>query len=284
MTLNMPKTTEVKNSAYERNTSTVAVSPLFSGSKGNCTLIQSGSVNILLDAGFSYKAILRALEGKGLTQKDIDAIIVTHEHADHIAALPYWGKSCATPIYAPAPIADYLRQRVYFCEVIEITGSFSIGNVNVDVYECSHDARSCCGYRFSVDDGLDGGYFACVTDTGCYDDRLIDFLSPCKAIMLESNHDVNMLVKGEYSYVLKQRILSPYGHLSNDQAAEIVSKLAHSCVKTIILAHLSEKNNTKELAFNATVEALAACGLVEGRDVTVFVADQYKNEVTICSD
>ena len=258
----------------------VVVSPLFSGSKGNCTLIQSGSVNILLDAGFSYKSILHALAERGLTPKDIAAIVITHEHTDHIAALPYWGKNCATPIYAPAPIADYLRQRVYFSEVYEIEGSFSIGDISVDVYECSHDARSCCGYRFSAG----GGYFACVTDTGCCNDALIDFLSPCAAIMLESNHDVNMLVKGEYSYVLKQRILSPYGHLSNAQAADIVQKLARSRIKTIILAHLSEKNNTKEIAFNATVEALTSCGLVEGRDVTVYVADQYKNEVTVCVD
>ena len=258
----------------------IKISPLFSGSKGNCTLIQSGSVNILLDAGFSYKAILRALAERGLTQKDIAAIVVTHEHTDHIAALSLWGKNCSTDIYSPAPIADYLRQRVYFCEVHEVTGSFTIGHVSVDVYECSHDARACCGYRFS--DGR--GSFACVTDTGCASDALIEFLSPCKAVMLESNHDVNMLTKGEYSYVLKQRILSSYGHLSNAQTAEVVQKLARSCVKTIILAHLSEKNNTKELAFNATVEALSACGLTEGKDVTVYVADQYRNEVTICVD
>ena len=255
------------------------ISPLFSGSKGNCTLIQSGSTNILLDAGFSYKAILRALADKGLTQKDITAIIITHEHNDHVAALPYWGKSCPTPIYAPTPIADFLRQRVYFSEVIEVDGTFQIGDVTVDVYECSHDARSCCGYRFSSD----GGAFACVTDTGCATDALIDFLSPCQAIMLESNHDVSMLLKGEYSYVLKQRILSDFGHLSNAQTAEVVQKLASSSVKTIILAHISENNNTKELAFNSAVEALASCNLVEGKDVTVYVADQYKNEVTICA-
>ena len=274
------KTTNVKNSAYERSTSTVVVEPLFSGSRGNCTLIRCGDVNILLDAGYSYRAILKALLERGLTQADITAIIVTHEHSDHIGALPYWCKSCPTPIYAPAPIADYLMQRVYFSEVREICGSFDIGGVTVDVFECSHDARSCCGYRF----GKGGSYFACVTDTGCVTDALIEFLSPCAAIMLESNHDVKMLLEGPYPHLLKQRILSDYGHLSNAQTAEVVQKLANSRVKTIILAHLSEKNNTRELAFNAAVEAIAANGLVEGRDVTVFVADQYENEVMVCVD
>lgn len=276
----MPKTTEVKNSAYRHSASAVAVSPLFSGSRGNCTLIQSGNVNILLDAGVSCRSILSALADKGLAQRDISAIIVTHEHGDHIAALTAWSKTCPTPIYAPAQIADYVRMRAPFSCVYEIDGSFQIGDVTVDVFECSHDAMCCCGYRFSAG----GGSFACVTDTGCPTDELIQFLSPCSAVMLESNHDVDMLKVGPYPQSLKQRILSDYGHLSNAQTAQVVQKLANSRVKTIILAHLSETNNTKELAFAATVQAMAACGLVEGKDITVFVADQYKNEVTVCAD
>ena len=253
---------------------------LFSGSKGNCTLIQCDGVNILLDAGFSYKSIVCALKKRGLAPQDIAAIVITHEHSDHVSALPSWGKYCATPIYAPAPIADYLQQRACFCEVYPIEATFNIGHVTVDVYECSHDARACCGYRFSAGHKR----FACVTDTGCCTDALIDFLSPCSAIMLESNHDVKMLIEGAYPPVLKRRILSDFGHLSNVQMAEVVQKIANSRVKTIILAHLSENNNTKELAFNAAVQALNACGLTEGKDVTVHVADQYENEVTVCVD
>ena len=254
------------------------ISPLFSGSRGNCTLIQSDNANILLDVGFGYRAITHALEERGLTPKDINAIVISHEHADHINALPMWTKCTPTPVYAPRLIADYLQQRVYFSEVREIVGDFSVEDINIEFYECSHDARCCYGYRFST--GLQ--YFACVTDTGCASQALVDFLSPCSAIMLESNHDVDMLVKGEYSYPLKQRILSDFGHLSNVQATEILCKLVGKKLKSVILAHLSEKNNTREIAFSSAVNMYAAQGLTEGRDVTVYVADQYKNAITVC--
>ena len=254
------------------------ISPLFSGSKGNCTLIQSDNANILLDAGYSYRSIVRELQNRGLTPKDIDAIIITHEHGDHINVLPMWTKYTPTPVYAPHLIADYIQQRVYFSEVRGLTCDFKIGDIIVEMFECSHDARCCYGYRFCC--GMH--YFASVTDTGCTSDALVDFLSPCSAIMLESNHDVDMLVKGEYSYTLKRRILSDFGHLSNAQATDILCKLISSSVKNVILAHLSEKNNTRELAFNSAVNMYATKGLTEGKDVNVYVADQYKNEITIC--
>ncbi|MCH5152723.1 MAG: MBL fold metallo-hydrolase [Clostridiales bacterium] len=256
------------------------ISPLFSGSKGNCTLIQSDNVNILLDAGFNYRSMLCALESHALTPKDIDAIVITHEHGDHINALPMWTKHTSTPIYAPHLIADYLQQRVYFSDVHEIVGGFKLGDIYIEIYECSHDARCCYGYRFRVGEQ----YFASVTDTGCVTDTLVQFLAPCSAIMLESNHDVDMLLKGEYSYPLKRRILSDFGHLSNAQASELLSKLSSSRLKDVILAHLSEKNNTRELAFNSAVSMYTAQGLTEGKDVNVYVADQYKNGITICID
>ena len=254
------------------------ISPLFSGSKGNCTLIQSDNTNILLDAGFNYRATLRALESRGLTPKDIDGIVISHEHGDHIKALPNWTKCTPTPIYAPKLIADYMQQRVYFSEVYEIVGDFKVGDININTFECCHDARCCFGYRFCCGEQ----YFACVTDTGCVTEELLEFLTPCSALMLESNHDEDMLVKGEYSYVLKKRILSDFGHLSNTQATEILSKLLGKKLKNVILAHLSEKNNTHELAFCSTVNMYTMQGLIEGKDINVYVADQYKNEITIC--
>ena len=255
------------------------ISPLFSGSKGNCTLIQSDNTNILLDVGFSYRAIIRALAAKGLAACDIDAIVITHEHSDHIGALTLWSKHCRAPVYAPRPIAGYLEQRT-FAEVRAVSCDFVIGDVVVEMYECSHDARCCYGYRFCCGQS----YFASVTDTGCVTDNLVEFLAPCSAIMLESNHDVDMLVKGEYAYPLKRRILSDFGHLSNAQATEVLCRLIGRKPKNIILAHLSEQNNTRELAFNSAVNMYTANGLTEGKDVNVYVADQYDNEITICAN
>ena len=256
------------------------ISPLFSGSKGNCTLIQTDNTNILLDAGFNYQSIVSALACRNLTPRDIDAIIITHEHSDHVKALPMWTKKTPTPVFAPSPIADCIQQKVYFSEVYSINGNFRIGDVYVETYKCSHDADCCFGYRFTAG----GQYFACVTDTGCVTDELVQFLAPCSTIMLESNHDVDMLMKGEYHYVLKKRILSDTGHLSNDQATEVLSRLIGNGLKNVVLAHLSENNNTHELAFCSAVNMLMTRGLIEGKDVNVYVADQYKNEIVICID
>ncbi|MCH5156556.1 MAG: MBL fold metallo-hydrolase [Clostridiales bacterium] len=258
------------------------ISPLFSGSKGNCTLIQSDNTNILLDVGLGYRAILKALESRALTPNNIDAIVITHEHSDHIGALQHWAQHFSTNIYIPSPIAHELGLRIAYApaEVVEVNGSFTVGNVSIDVYECSHDAKCCLGYRFTSGDSR----FACVTDTGCVKCELVQFLAPCSAIMLESNHDEDMLMKGDYSYPLKRRILSNYGHLSNAQATDILSQLVGSRVKNVILAHLSEKNNTRELAFNSAVSMYASRGLTEGKDVNVYVADQYENGITICID
>lgn len=254
------------------------ISPLFSGSSGNCALVQADGLNILLDAGYHYKQIISRLADFDITLSDISAIVITHEHTDHIAALPYITRGYNTAVYAPKEISDYVCQRSYCSNVFPVDGAFDILDVKVDVYQCSHDARACVGYRF----GYNGESVASVTDTGRVDGKLAEFLSPCKGIMLESNHDVNMLLNGPYHYVLKRRILSDFGHLSNAQTAQVITALKGSNVKQIALAHLSEQNNTKELAFSTAVHALHDVGLTEGKDVKIFVTDQYSNRITLC--
>ncbi len=255
----------------------IKFTPLFSGSKGNCSLVRSGSVNILLDIGYSYKSIVARLAEEGLAPKDIDAIVITHEHSDHVSALPMWTKKCSTTVYAPQAITDLICQRAYCSTVVEVSGKFDVKGVTVTPYECSHDVVSCFGYKFTDGDGS----FASITDTGCESQCTVDFLKDCKTIQIECNHDVDMLKKGPYSFPLKRRILSDYGHLSNAQTAGILQKLIGSEVKNVVLAHLSEQNNTKELAFAQVVAMYTANDVTEGKDVTVYVVDQYKNDITI---
>ncbi|MDE7454980.1 MAG: MBL fold metallo-hydrolase [Clostridia bacterium] len=252
--------------------------PLFSGSKGNCALVQTDNCNILLDAGYQYRQILSRLDELDLSLKDIGAIVITHEHGDHVSALSRLAKSNNIAVYAPSACCGYLQNKFSYNNVTPFTDKLEIADVVIEQYLCSHDALACCGYKFTCNNES----VASVTDTGCVTASLTEFLAPCKGIMLESNHDVNMLQQGNYSYVLKKRILSNFGHLSNDQTAQVIMSLKGSHVKQIALAHLSEQNNTKEIAFNSAVNALGKVGLVEGKDVKIYVTDQYVNRIIIC--
>lgn len=255
----------------------IKISPLFSGSKGNCTLIQSDNANLLLDLGYGYRQIITALNKRGVTPNEIDGIVLTHEHSDHIAALKYWTNKYNTCVYVPEPIESYVCAYAYCSNIAPIRDRFAIKDVDVAAYVCSHDARCCLGYRFEAN----GVSVASITDTGCISNAMIDFLAPAVTIQLESNHDEDMLKNGRYPYFLKRRILSDFGHLSNEQTATVLSQLAGSNVKNVILAHLSEQNNTKELAFNSAMNVLNEKGLVEGKDISVFVADQYENGIIV---
>lgn len=253
----------------------VKIFPLYSGSGGNCTLVQSDNANLLVDVGLGCRATLSALKMYNLSLSDITAIVVTHEHSDHIGGISSFVSHSPVPVYAPKAIADLVAKRATCCDVSGIADVTEIADLRVERYECSHDAAACYGYRFS--DGTNS--VATVTDTGCVTTGLVDFLAPCDRIQLESNHDVDMLKSGPYPYPLKRRILSDFGHLSNDQATQVLSDLVGSNVKSVILAHLSEHNNTAELAFNNVLNMYADKGLVEGRDISVYVAKQHDNTV-----
>ncbi len=255
----------------------IKFTPLFSGSRGNCTLVQSQDANILIDLGFGYTAIKNRLAEMDIRPSDVDAILITHEHTDHIAALQSWSRLNRTKVYAHKAVADYISEKTYCTEIEPFDAGFQVDGLNIDFFPCSHDARFCCGYRFT--DGKE--YAASVTDTGCVTEALVGFLKPCRTVLLESNHDVDMLKRGEYPYPLKRRILSENGHLSNAQTAEILDKLLEYNARNIILGHLSERNNTHEIAFAAAMAVVEAKKMTEGRDVNIYVADQYKRSETI---
>lgn len=251
----------------------VTIAPIFSGSSGNCTLVTVDKQHFLVDVGLGYKTTVSALKAYNVSPTDIDAIFITHEHSDHVGGLAQWQKHHATPVYAPSTICQTVCEKGCCCCVQPCGSGVDLGTAHVQVYQCSHDSAACVGYRF--DDG--NQFVATVTDTGFGGKELVEFLRPCVTVQLESNHDVDMLQNGPYPYLLKQRILSDCGHLSNVQAANVLEQLVDSNVKNVILAHLSEHNNTAELAFNTVVEMYARHNLVEGRDVNVYVAKQRGN-------
>lgn len=255
----------------------IKIIPLFSGSKGNSTLIQTENTLLLLDVGYSYRATLEKFKALGISPKDVDAVVITHEHADHVCALPMWTKNFHTKVYAPQATVNYLMQRCFYSDIAAVEGPFDVKDIRADVFRCSHDARECLGYRFS--EGKES--VACVTDTGIATLRLVDFLAPCKSIMLESNHDSEMLRHGAYPYLLKRRIASELGHLSNRQASLVLEKLIGSNVRNVVLAHLSQQNNTKQLAMGCAVDMYSKHNVQVGKDVFVYVADQKENGVEI---
>lgn len=255
----------------------VKLTSLYSGSHGNCTLIQSAESNILVDAGFTYNTLKRYLNEVGLTPSDITAILITHEHGDHIGALSGWAQHNDTPVFAHRLCAPSVESKCGIKGVQRFDDGFRVGDVSVDFVKCSHDASYCCGYRFY--DGYN--YVASVTDTGTVTEQLEEFLLPCSIVQIESNHDEDMLVRGNYPYQLKRRILSDNGHLSNRQASVLIDKLLNGNVRDIVLAHISENNNTHELAFAEAMKVFRNRHIEEGRQVRLHLAYQYNRSKTI---
>ena len=218
---------------------------LGSGSKGNCTLVESGSTAVLIDAGFSGKEISRRLALIDHSVEDLSAILVTHEHGDHVCGVGVLSRRCRLPVYAnqgthraAGPRVKTLHKRVEFG-----TGtSFVVGDLTIHPFQVSHDTADPVG--FVVSDG-DTALCYC-TDTGQVT-RLIDYhVRSCRALILEANHDPQMLMDGPYPLPLKQRVRSKQGHLANGDAARFLAGLGDSSLEYVVLAHLSETNNLPE--------------------------------------
>lgn len=250
------------------------LTPLFSGSSGNCILVESDNTKILVDAGFNCKRIQTELTSVGHGLSDISGIFITHEHTDHVSALAVLSRKFHIPIYCNEATYNAIKkQRDYPDEkdiVIFKTGdSVDVkGSLNVTSFNISHDACEPVGYVF--DDGI--RKMGIATDTGILTDEIISSLSLCKGILFESNHDVAMLKAGDYPAFLKQRILSDKGHLSNETSAKALSGLIEKGVEKIMLAHLSKENNTPLIALNTAVNTLKDMGFEKNKDYFLNVA------------
>ena len=229
-----------------------------SGSEGNCLLLACGGTHILIDAGISLRRIKTALSQLGLGMEDIHAILLTHGHTDHIAALGTLCKHHKTPLYASAgaaaQICDKFGAAQYQMHTVHTGEPFSVGCVTVTPFPTSHDAWGSMDYRV---DG-EGGSVGVLTDTGYVTDEAYDALMGVDLLVLESNHDIEWLRSGPYPYYLKERILGAYGHLSNDDAARFAMEMAQRGTREIVLAHLSRENNTPARALDTVQRALNA--------------------------
>jgi len=226
---------------------------LGSGSKGNATLIAVGDTCILVDCGFSMRETVNRLERSGKQPEQLAAILLTHEHGDHIRGAGALSRKYGIPVWSTRGTAqvDILGDvsRQYFINAEE---KFSIGNITVQAYPVPHDAREPCQYIFS-----NGKHkLGLLTDVGKGTPHIVEQLSSCDALLLECNHDSEMLFNGDYPPSLKQRVSGDLGHLSNQQAADILAQLDTGNLKYIAAMHLSDKNNRAELAQQALSSVL----------------------------
>ena len=228
-----------------------------SGSSGNCIYVGSDEAHVLVDVGISGKKIVEGLYSLDLSPGDIDGILITHEHSDHIKGLGVIARKYEIPIYATGGTVDAMSRmgslgkipEGIFTEIRE-DEPFQIKDLSVNPFTIPHDAAQPVGYRFEC-----GGHSVGIaTDLGKYNEYIVDHLQKLDALLLEANHDIRMLQVGKYPYYLKQRILGDRGHLSNENAGRLLCRLLHDNLKVVFLGHLSKENNYEALAYETVCQ------------------------------
>jgi phosphoribosyl 1,2-cyclic phosphodiesterase len=249
-----------------------------SGSGGNCTYIGSDDTHILVDTGISCKKILAGLAGAELKGEDLNGILITHEHIDHIAGLGVLSRKYGLPIYASAGTIHAIQHTGSLGEIdaslfheIQPDQDFTVGDLTVKPFAISHDAAEPLGYRVDSEKAS----VAVCTDLGVYTDYTVSRLQKLDAILLEANHDIRMLQVGPYPYSLKQRIMGEKGHLSNESSGRLLGEILHDEMKQILLGHLSKENNLPDLAYEAVrLEITMGDNPYDADDFPIAVADR----------
>lgn len=258
----------------------LCVTTLASGSEGNCLLVSDGDTHILIDAGISCKRITASLQSLGVDPAKIAAVLVTHEHSDHVCGLATMLKKLPFHIYAAPGTARQLAYRLPILpqrlHPIEPEETFTVGSLTCRGFATSHDAAQSMGYTVSGT----GGRMALATDLGYVSDSVYQAVLGCDILVVETNHDVDWLRSGPYPYYLKERILGDRGHLCNEAGAELAARAVQAGAHTVILAHLSRENNTPARAYEVTRQRLAA--LDDVGHVTLTVAPRGEPGPVYC--
>ncbi len=228
------------------------VKTIASGSKGNCSIVLCDNTNLIIDMGISYLTLKRSLEENSLSFEQFSGILITHSHKDHINGLKTLIKNTNLTVYIPEKMYDELEEIVpkYRCMFIE--DKFEIQNVKVELIHTSHDVPCSVGYIITYN----GKNLVYVTDTGYINRKYLAKMTEKDIYIIEANHDEVMLMDGPYPRFLKERVISDKGHLSNKTTAKYLKKIIGRNTKYIVLAHISEKNNTEDKVLQAVYEEL----------------------------
>lgn len=237
-----------------------------SGSKGNCTIILCDTTNIIIDMGISYLTLKKCLEENSLSFDSFSGVLLTHCHNDHTKGIASLLKHTNLKVYLPEEMYESVKEIIPYSKCIFIPDEFEINDVEIELIHTSHDAPASVGFIIKHNNNS----LVYVTDTGYINRKYLAKMKEKDMYIIESNHDEKMLMDGPYPRFLKERVISDRGHLSNKTTASYLKKLVGPNTKNIVLAHLSEKNNTEDLALQAIEEASL------NKDITVKIARQYE--------
>lgn len=247
-----------------------------SGSSGNCSFVGTERGRLLIDAGISGKRTIAALNENDIDLKDIDGILISHEHRDHISCLGVLLRKMPIPVYTTAETIEGILSSGIIGEVdeslfipVKKDSDIKIADINIHTIGISHDAASPIAFRIS--DGK--SHLGHITDLGCYDEKIVNILQGLDMLLIEANHDVRMLESGIYPYYLKRRIAGDMGHLSNEACGQLLSQILNDNIKHIILGHLSAENNYDKLALESVaLEINLADNKYRSKDFNIQVA------------
>lgn len=250
---------------------------LASSSRGNAILIEHNDTFIMVDCGISCRRICTALADINVNPEKINAVLITHEHGDHVSGLRVFSSKYHTPVYSGEATLNCIdapgSNKIPVCH----GGEFKIGDISVMPFDLPHDAAQPLGYIFTCRNKK----VAVATDMGRVLKDVAYMLKDSDFVFIESNHDKEMLLNGGYPYSLKQRITGAYGHLSNEQCSKLITALAREGTKKFMLGHLSLNNNTPELAYKANISALKENGFGNEIELKVAVGETPSETVYI---